>query len=127
MIRRPPRSTLFPYTTLFRSRAELGHEVVNFLEESEVLDAQIVDADAAVELFRRPAADGEPFDVELVDDGDEVLVVRAVESKSGLARTHRIPRAIFEAQAYRQFVRVHASLTELAGTPPFREIGRAHV
>src|SRR2546426_2139352 len=25
MIRRPPRSTLFPYTTLFRSR-ELGHE-----------------------------------------------------------------------------------------------------
>src|SRR5256885_11724105 len=24
MIRRPPRSTLFPYTTLFRSRAEQG-------------------------------------------------------------------------------------------------------
>src|SRR5438270_6435251 len=28
MIRRPPRSTLFPYTTLFRSKSEarLGHE-----------------------------------------------------------------------------------------------------
>src|SRR2546430_9092973 len=25
MIRRPPRSTLFPYTTLFRSRLRLGH------------------------------------------------------------------------------------------------------
>src|SRR5437773_7731925 len=25
MIRRPPRSTLFPYTTLFRSRVALGH------------------------------------------------------------------------------------------------------
>src|SRR2546427_9164807 len=25
MIRRPPRSTLFPYTTLFRSPVELGH------------------------------------------------------------------------------------------------------
>src|SRR3712207_7960372 len=25
MIRRPPRSTLFPYTTLFRSRVVLGH------------------------------------------------------------------------------------------------------
>src|SRR5690348_17575140 len=25
MIRRPPRSTLFPYTTLFRSRHERGH------------------------------------------------------------------------------------------------------
>src|SRR3712207_9039974 len=25
MIRRPPRSTLFPYTTLFRSRGRRGH------------------------------------------------------------------------------------------------------
>src|SRR2546426_5982629 len=25
MIRRPPRSTLFPYTTLFRSDAQAGH------------------------------------------------------------------------------------------------------
>src|SRR2546430_2915319 len=26
MIRRPPRSTLFPYTTLFRSRHQQGHQ-----------------------------------------------------------------------------------------------------
>src|SRR5436309_10509297 len=26
MIRRPPRSTLFPYTTLFRSRHDLRHD-----------------------------------------------------------------------------------------------------
>src|SRR5690349_23142920 len=25
MLRRPPRSTLFPYTTLFRSHVEIGH------------------------------------------------------------------------------------------------------
>src|SRR2546422_6218357 len=30
MIRRPPRSTLFPYTTLFRSRAEIGDLFVIF-------------------------------------------------------------------------------------------------
>src|SRR5438874_12686581 len=31
MIRRPPRSTLFPYTTLFRSGSSLGewHEAIN--------------------------------------------------------------------------------------------------
>src|SRR5215213_9997735 len=29
MIRRPPRSTLFPYTTLFRSRLPLGHRPVD--------------------------------------------------------------------------------------------------
>src|SRR5256885_10934447 len=28
MIRRPPRSTLFPYTTLFRSLQQFGHESV---------------------------------------------------------------------------------------------------
>src|SRR5438309_6826447 len=28
MIRRPPRSTLFPYTTLFRSRAASGARVI---------------------------------------------------------------------------------------------------
>src|SRR5690349_23424512 len=38
MIRRPPRSTLFPYTTLFRSRRELRrvlqtHGVVDVIEE----------------------------------------------------------------------------------------------
>src|SRR2546430_7736151 len=30
MIRRPPRSTLFPYTTLFRSRTAAGEEVCLF-------------------------------------------------------------------------------------------------
>src|SRR3712207_7753946 len=29
MIRRPPRSTLFPYTTLFRSRIGLVHALTN--------------------------------------------------------------------------------------------------
>src|SRR2546422_7946528 len=29
MIRRPPRSTLFPYTTLFRSRASLSDRMVS--------------------------------------------------------------------------------------------------
>src|SRR2546430_5561796 len=31
MIRRPPRSTLFPYTTLFRSYTRYGHEHVGLV------------------------------------------------------------------------------------------------
>src|SRR3712207_8365779 len=58
MIRRPPRSTLFPYTTLFRSRREvlspLPGRVLVALDELEQLagggdDAQRVQA-AAVEV-----------------------------------------------------------------------------
>src|SRR3712207_7119081 len=30
MIRRPPRSTLFPYTTLFRSKDKKGYPVLNY-------------------------------------------------------------------------------------------------
>src|SRR3712207_7695391 len=56
MIRRPPRSTLFPYTTLFRSdradRLALVHQVeggVDLLERHGVGD-QIVDVDLALHV-----------------------------------------------------------------------------
>src|SRR5437867_9484674 len=34
MVPRPPRSTLFPYTTLFRSAGPLGHVVVDTFAEA---------------------------------------------------------------------------------------------
>src|SRR5258705_4996607 len=42
MIRRPPRSTLFPYTTLFRSLAELEIKQAAFQRLSSVSDVQSV-------------------------------------------------------------------------------------
>ena len=45
--------------------------------------------------------------------------IKAVHLKTGLARTHRIRTAMFDANEYRQLVRVHAQLDEIAGTPPF--------
>src|SRR2546427_12401505 len=43
MIRRPPRSTLFPYTTLFRSRIGDGAEVAHVAaREDEVHDAALL-------------------------------------------------------------------------------------
>src|SRR2546430_3074065 len=38
MIRRPPRSTLFPYTTLFRSLDRLVEEALKFSELQSFLD-----------------------------------------------------------------------------------------
>src|SRR3712207_7897592 len=35
MIRRPPRSTLFPYTTLFRSRTYIGDDHSPYSNEAE--------------------------------------------------------------------------------------------
>lgn len=48
------------------------------------------------------------------------LVIRAVERKTGLAQTHRVARSVFGSNDYRQFLRVHRQLVELAGIPPFQ-------
>src|SRR3712207_7785437 len=38
MIRRPPRSTLFPYTTLFRSKMFNEYKVLNAMQEARLSD-----------------------------------------------------------------------------------------
>src|SRR3712207_9588282 len=49
MIRRPPRSTLFPYTTLFRSDAALGGQAIDDRLGAGVLpDDRVVDGLARV-------------------------------------------------------------------------------
>src|SRR2546430_9010223 len=64
MIRRPPRSTLFPYTTLFRSDPVSGRHI----------------------LFR-PRGDipiVESFDLSPADEGQQRLVIRSEEHTSEL-------------------------------------------
>src|SRR2546428_9261957 len=41
MIRRPPRSTLFPYTTLFRSNTQPGQPSTGNVSENESINRQI--------------------------------------------------------------------------------------
>jgi DNA gyrase subunit B len=100
-------------------RAEYGHDMITFLEESQILDAGAADADAVVKLLGEPAPEAEPFDTELLDQDPAELRVRVVERKTGHASTHRIPRGLFEKDDYRGLVRVHGELSALAGTPPF--------
>src|SRR2546429_1777305 len=79
MIRRPPRSTLFPYTTLFRSR----------LDHPEPQVGQAPDADLAA----RPPARSEEHTSEL--QSRLHLVCRLLLEKKkqgGRARTDRVPR-----------------------------------
>jgi DNA gyrase subunit B len=46
-------------------------------------------------------------------------VVRTIESKTGLARTHHLRRAALEATEYRRLADVHRELESLVGSPPF--------
>jgi DNA gyrase subunit B len=100
-------------------QAEFGHEVVRFLEESSLLDEAVASVGAAAKLLGASAAEGAPFDTEVVSASDELLVVKAIERKSGLARTHRLPAALFSHYDYRKFVEVHEALLKQVGRPPF--------
>jgi DNA gyrase subunit B len=100
-------------------RADYGQDLVSFLEESSILDNQVLTVEAAIELLERPIVEGEPYETTVESTDGEFLVVRAVETATGLARRHRIPKTMFDTNDYRQFIRVHGQLVELAGTPPF--------
>jgi DNA gyrase subunit B len=100
-------------------RAEHGHEVVQFLEESQVLDEQVTTADSLLELIARPDPETEPYTTELVGAEDGLIRIRAVERRTNLARTHRLRRTLFESNEYRQLARVHGELVKMAGMPPF--------
>src|SRR2546426_4495588 len=65
MIRRPPRSTLFPYTTLFRSAIQAIIEDVAKVESKGILDAEVrpaVDSFREDAVFVRTIARAQAFD-----------------------------------------------------------------
>jgi DNA gyrase subunit B len=100
-------------------RAVHGHDMVQFLEESALLSEQAMSAQAAIELLSRGGLEGETHATELLETDPLELRVRAVEARTGFARTHRIKRALFDSQEYRQLAAVHRQLIELAGAPAF--------
>src|SRR6478672_11166193 len=62
-------------------QAEFGHEVVRFLEESSLLDEQVTSVAGARDVLRRGGGENEPFDTEVLDDGEDLVTVKAVERK----------------------------------------------
>jgi DNA gyrase subunit B len=100
-------------------RAEYGHDMVTFLEESQILDEQVTSVEELERLLGRDAPESEPYSTELLPATDGMIRIRAVERKTNLARTHRLRRSMFDDNGYRQLSRVHSELVKMAGTPPF--------
>src|SRR3712207_6937339 len=84
MIRRPPRSTLFPYTTLFRSRRL---EVEGFEVTRVGVDADgLVDAAGFAEALRRDTALAA-----VVWANNEVGTVEPVKELAGICAERGVP------------------------------------
>src|SRR3712207_9043548 len=86
MIRRPPRSTLFPYTTLFRSAR---HETLRaFVPLAEQADWDMITAGQRVQVIKRDPASGRgvlQFGTELVVGGEGTIagLLRSEERRVG--------------------------------------------
>jgi DNA gyrase subunit B len=101
-------------------QADFGHDLVRFLEESQLLDEEVATIAGARKVLAAKTPEGEPYETELVDDSKQELVVKAIHRKSGLARTHKLPAELFEHSDYRRFVEVHSVLLKQVGRPPFQ-------
>src|SRR5256886_15620080 len=102
MIRRPPRSTLFPYTTLFRSpRVELARDVADQLAEVDAVLGVEVDGDTARRrlhldvhhLHREPSSARQL----LAGDDRPLLALAALAVLAGLRRYRQAHHAAVQA------------------------------
>jgi len=102
-------------------RAAHGHGVVAFMQQARMLEEQITDV---ASLVRHVAAsegngDGHAYKLKLIEERPEVLVIRTLEAKTGLASTHQVRHAALGASEYQRLADVHRDLDNLTGTPPF--------
>ncbi len=103
-------------------RAAHGHGVVEFLQQARFLEQQITEVDQMLRQIGKNGENGESpeaYKIELVAEEPEVVVVRTIEAKTGLATTHRVRHATLAATEYRRLTEVHRELEALAGAPPF--------
>src|SRR3712207_6940608 len=93
MIRRPPRSTLFPYTTLFRShtKAYFTDVVYRYEYQRAVREGYLVDYDAV------RVRSGVFMDGVFLREGEQVGYIRSEEHTSELqSRQYLVCRLLLE-------------------------------
>src|SRR3712207_6366658 len=98
MIRRPPRSTLFPYTTLFRS-LDTGVEIVQPIMGvrfwDPAVDIEPEDVTIGFEQGRPVTINGKTFDSAV----DLVLAANAIGGRHGLGMSDQIENRVIEAKS----------------------------
>src|SRR2546427_12852102 len=104
MIRRPPRSTLFPYTTLFRSGS--GRIVVGLSSSQVGVDLRREGKELVVDFLRSSLPEGLRRKLDVVDFGTPVQTISSVQQGESV-RMRIAPVGDWEHSAYQsdsQFV-----------------------
>src|SRR3712207_7824495 len=101
MIRRPPRSTLFPYTTLFRSLREIPNANANPVRQHHVVGRDQADVIPATKRNRTVEGLREPDVLEMPNVRYRTLGVRSEEHTSELqSRQYLVCRLLLEKKKH---------------------------
>ncbi len=101
-------------------RAAHGHGVVALMQQARLLEEEITSADELLRHIAKNGQNGDAYEVKLASEDEHEIVIRTIEAKTGLASTHRVPRATLEASEYHRLTGLHRELADLAGTAPFQ-------
>jgi DNA gyrase subunit B len=100
-------------------RAEFGHETIDFISDAQLLQSGAKTMAAAAKLFKAKDPKDRPYETKLLEQKTTGLVVKGIHRRSGLARDHKLPKALFDSQGYKELVDAYAKVVEVMGKPPF--------
>jgi DNA gyrase subunit B len=100
-------------------RAEFGHETIDFISDAQLVGSGAKTMAAAAKLFKARDPKVTPYETKLLEQKTTGLLVKGTHRRSGLARDHKLPKELFESQAYKELVDAYAKVVDVMGNPPF--------
>ena len=100
--------------------AEYGVEMIKFITESGMLDNGFLSKEQIVSQLKKKQPIEQPYEIEVVSENDEEILIKTVERDTGSTQSRRINAEMITGEEYKHFCRVHEELLKLAGSPPFR-------
>ena len=100
-------------------RAEFGHETIDFISDAHLVGSGAKTMAAAAKMFKARDPKDAPYETKLLDQKTTGLLVKGTHRRSGLAREHKLPKTLFESQAYKELVDAYSKVISVMGTPPF--------
>jgi DNA gyrase subunit B len=100
-------------------RTNHGQGIVSFLQQVRLLEERVTDVEDLLRVVADAGENGHAYRATVLVQSEAEIVIRTFETKTGLASTHHVPKAVLEATEYRRLAQVHDELVGLVGTPPF--------
>ena len=101
-------------------RGTYGGALIDFVRANGLVAAEPADLDALAAAIEAASNDRVALTVEGVDRDEEAVIARAVQSRTGEARTVPIPLALFRSREMAGLRNALARLVDQVGVPPFR-------